>query len=68
MVGGSGIHPTKNLKSIIRPISVYKKNPYPYPSIYMLMDGRTDRALWSGGSSLAGFYPPLAMYFSHFSK
>jgi hypothetical protein len=40
--GGSGIHPTKNLKSVIRPLSEYFKYPYPYPSVYMLTDGRTD--------------------------
>ena len=40
IVGRAGIHPTKILKTIIRPLSGYFKYPYPYPSVYMLTDGR----------------------------
>ena len=38
MVGRVGIHPTKNNKSVIHPLFEYLKNPYLYPSVYMLMD------------------------------
>jgi hypothetical protein len=40
--GGSGIHPTRNYKSVIRPLSEYLKNLYLYLSIYMLTDKRTN--------------------------
>jgi hypothetical protein len=38
--GRAGIHPTKIPKSAIRPLSEYLKYPYPYPSVYILMDRR----------------------------
>ena len=49
--GRSGIHSTKNLKSIIRPLSEYLKYSYSYPylSIYMLKDGQMDERIgWAG--------------------
>ena len=57
--GGSGIHPTKNYKSVIRLLSEYLKNPYSYLFEYMLTDRRIVRTNWLGGSVLAIFCPPL---------
>ena len=42
IVWRAGIHPTKILKTVIRPLSGYLKYPYPYPSVYILMGGQTD--------------------------